>query len=145
MKRLRDTGAELLELTSGDGTRFSAALAVSPGSRGPGVIIFPDVRGLYPFYSELAERFASARDLAADEPGVKAVTGKQFIVAAGFDKLATIEHREEIGVAYRRQSMGNDDRRAVTHQRVERAAYLRFADCIKVRGRLVEDQGRCIL
>jgi carboxymethylenebutenolidase len=53
-------GAELLELTSEDGTRFSAALAESPEGREPGVLILPDVRGLYPFYSELAERFAQA-------------------------------------------------------------------------------------
>lgn len=53
-------GAELLELTSADGTPFSASLAPSPESHGAGVVIFPDVRGLYPFYSELAERFAQA-------------------------------------------------------------------------------------
>src|SRR2546430_209823 len=53
-------GAELLELTSADGTRFSAALAQAPEDRGAGVVILPDVRGLYPFYSELAERFAQA-------------------------------------------------------------------------------------
>lgn len=52
-------GAELLELTSADGTRFSAALAESPQGRG-GIVILPDVRGLYPFYSDLAERFAQA-------------------------------------------------------------------------------------
>jgi carboxymethylenebutenolidase len=52
-------GAELLELESSDGTRFSAALAQSPDGRG-GVVILPDVRGLYPFYSDLAERFAQA-------------------------------------------------------------------------------------
>lgn len=53
-------GAELLELSSADGTRFAAALAESADARGPGVVILPDVRGLYPFYSELAERFAEA-------------------------------------------------------------------------------------
>jgi carboxymethylenebutenolidase len=53
-------GAELLELISADGTRFSAALAESPEASGRAVVIFPDVRGLYPFYSELAERFAQA-------------------------------------------------------------------------------------
>lgn len=52
--------AELLELNSADETRFSAALAeAGPGRRG-GVVILPDVRGLYPFYVELAERFAQA-------------------------------------------------------------------------------------
>ncbi|MBV9336396.1 MAG: dienelactone hydrolase family protein [Solirubrobacterales bacterium] len=52
--------AEMLELNSVDGTHFSAALAqAAPGRRG-GVVILPDVRGLYPFYIELAERFAQA-------------------------------------------------------------------------------------
>jgi carboxymethylenebutenolidase len=53
-------GAELIELRSSDGTRFSAALAESPEGHGPGVVILPDVRGLYSFYIELAERFAQA-------------------------------------------------------------------------------------
>jgi carboxymethylenebutenolidase len=53
-------GPELLELTSADGTRFSAALAQAPERRGAGIVILPDVRGLYPFYSELAQRFAQA-------------------------------------------------------------------------------------
>jgi carboxymethylenebutenolidase len=52
--------AETLELTSADGTRFSAALAESPQGRDPAVVILPDVRGLYRFYIELAERFAEA-------------------------------------------------------------------------------------
>ncbi len=52
--------AELLELRSADGTNFSAAFAESPDPRAPAVVILPDVRGLYPFYVELAERFAQA-------------------------------------------------------------------------------------
>jgi carboxymethylenebutenolidase len=52
--------AELLELTSDDGTVFSASLAQSPEGSGPGILVMPDVRGLYRFYSELAERFAEA-------------------------------------------------------------------------------------
>jgi carboxymethylenebutenolidase len=52
--------AELLELESSDGTRFSAAFAGAAESRGPAVVIYPDVRGLYPFYIQLAERFAEA-------------------------------------------------------------------------------------
>src|SRR3954463_7338820 len=52
--------AETLELTSADGTRFSVALAESPEGSDPAVLILPDVRGLYRFYIELAERFADA-------------------------------------------------------------------------------------
>jgi len=53
-------GAEMLELHSADGTRFSAAFAQSPSGGSTGIVILPDVRGLYPFYVELAERFAEA-------------------------------------------------------------------------------------
>ena len=53
-------GAERLTLTSADGTRFSAAIAPAPEPGGTGVVILPDVRGLYRFYEELAERFAQA-------------------------------------------------------------------------------------
>jgi carboxymethylenebutenolidase len=53
-------GAEVLELTASDGTVVAAALAESSGSERAGVVILPDVRGLYPFYVELAERFAQA-------------------------------------------------------------------------------------
>ena len=52
--------AELLELTSADGARFSAALASSGRAGGAGVVVLPDIRGLSPFYVELAERFADA-------------------------------------------------------------------------------------
>jgi carboxymethylenebutenolidase len=52
--------AEPLELESADGTRFSAALTGAAEAREPGIVILPDVRGLYPFYVELTERFASA-------------------------------------------------------------------------------------
>jgi carboxymethylenebutenolidase len=52
--------AEIIEVESSDGAHFAAALAGSSAGSGPGVIILPDVRGLYSFYIELAERFAAA-------------------------------------------------------------------------------------
>jgi len=52
--------AESLTLTSADGTEFAAALAESPDPKGAAVVILPDIRGLYRFYVELAERFAEA-------------------------------------------------------------------------------------
>lgn len=52
--------AELLELESDDGTRFSAAFAGAVAVDSPAVVVYPDVRGLYPFYVQLAERFAEA-------------------------------------------------------------------------------------
>jgi carboxymethylenebutenolidase len=72
-------GAELLELTSADGTRFSAALAAAAEGSDPGVVILPDVRGLYRFYVELAERFAQAghHAIAIDYFGRTAGTGER--------------------------------------------------------------------
>src|SRR3954470_16795108 len=52
--------AETLELTAADGTRYTAALAMSHDPHDRAVVILPDVRGLYRFYIELAERFAEA-------------------------------------------------------------------------------------
>ncbi len=49
---------ELLRLTSADGTEFSAYLARADGPAG--VVVLPDVRGLFAFYEQLAERFADA-------------------------------------------------------------------------------------
>src|SRR6201999_1328543 len=52
--------AEILDLESADGAHFSAAFAGSADATGPAVVIYPDVRGLYRFYIELAERLAEA-------------------------------------------------------------------------------------
>src|SRR3954468_6569617 len=47
-----------LTLTSADGNRFAAFLATPEEPARAGVVILPDVRGLYRFYEELALRFA---------------------------------------------------------------------------------------
>ena len=73
--------AERLELSSADGTRFSAALAIAPEDRSPGVLIFPDVRGLYRFYADLAERFAQA--------------GHSAIVFDYFGRTAGVSERDD--------------------------------------------------
>jgi carboxymethylenebutenolidase len=53
--------AERVTLRSEDGTEFAAAFAQCPEpGGGPAVIVLPDVRGLYRFYVELAERFVTA-------------------------------------------------------------------------------------
>jgi carboxymethylenebutenolidase len=47
-----------LVLRARDGNRFAAFLATPDEPSGAGVLILPDVRGLYRFYEELALRFA---------------------------------------------------------------------------------------
>src|SRR5256885_4696003 len=51
-------GSHDLQLTSSDGTRFMAHAARAAKSTGAGMVGIPDVRGLHPYYKELADRFA---------------------------------------------------------------------------------------
>jgi carboxymethylenebutenolidase len=67
-----------LTLSSEDGTNFAAFRAVPDGDLGAGVVILPDVRGLYRFYEELALRFA--------ERGIAAVAFDYFGRTAGVSK-----------------------------------------------------------
>ena len=67
-----------LTLEAADGNTFAAFLAQADGDSGAGVVILPDVRGLYRFYEELALRFA--------ERGHAAVAFDYFGRTAGIDK-----------------------------------------------------------
>jgi len=67
-----------LVLTSADGTRFGAFLATPGEKTATGVVIYPDVRGLYHFYEELALRFA--------ERGHAAIAFDYFGRTAGIEK-----------------------------------------------------------
>ena len=67
-----------LTLQSSDGTRFAAFLATPDEPSGAGVVVLPDVRGLYRFYEELALRFA--------ERGYTALAFDYFGRTAGVSK-----------------------------------------------------------
>jgi carboxymethylenebutenolidase len=69
---------EDLVLSSADETRFAAFAAHPDEPSGAGVVILPDVRGLYRFYEELALRFA--------ERGIAAVAIDYFGRSAGVGK-----------------------------------------------------------
>jgi carboxymethylenebutenolidase len=69
---------EDVALTSADGTQFAAFSATPDEPSGSGVVILPDVRGLYRFYEELALRFA--------ERGIAAVAIDYFGRTAGVGK-----------------------------------------------------------
>jgi carboxymethylenebutenolidase len=69
---------EDLVLESGDGAGFAAFAALPDEPSSIGIVILPDVRGLYRFYEELALRFA--------ERGYAAVAIDYFGRSAGVDK-----------------------------------------------------------
>src|SRR3954465_54077 len=102
-----------LVLEARDGNRFAAFLATPEKSSEKGVVVLPDVRGLYRFYEELALRFAERgyTALALDYfgrtagverrdddfdcwPHVEAVTPEQIQA----DVAAAVEHLRSLGV-----------------------------------------------
>jgi carboxymethylenebutenolidase len=68
-----------LVLEASDGTKLAAFAAVPDDASGIGVVILPDVRGLYRFYEELALRFAERghNAVAIDYFGRTAGVGKR--------------------------------------------------------------------
>ena len=64
-----------LTLTASDGTQVAAYAARAGAPSGAGIVILPDVRGLHPFFEELALRFAEA--------GVDAIAIDYFSRTAG--------------------------------------------------------------
>jgi carboxymethylenebutenolidase len=69
---------EDLVLEAADGNRFAAFAATPEEPSAVGVVILPDVRGLYRFYEELALRFA--------ERGMSAIAFDYFGRTAGAEK-----------------------------------------------------------
>jgi carboxymethylenebutenolidase len=78
-----------IELEAADGNRFAAFEATPDDPNGIGVVILPDVRGLYRFYEELALRFA--------ERGYHAVAIDYFGRTAGAAKRGDdFEYPEQV-------------------------------------------------
>jgi carboxymethylenebutenolidase len=86
------------ELTSADGTRFATHLALAAAPGGAGIVILPDVRGLHPFYVDLANRLAEA--------GVHAIALDLYARTAGpghrgadFDYMTHVDQTERQHIA----------------------------------------------
>ncbi len=105
-------GAEVFQLRSADATEFSAAFAAGPEGSEPAVLILPDVRGLYSFYIELAERFAQAghHAIAIDYYGRTAGLGPRG------DDFDYGPHREQVKL-----DQASDDIRAALDELRERS------------------------
>jgi len=98
-----------LTLTAADGNTFAGFLATPDEQARAGVVILPDVRGLYRFYEELALRFA--------ERGIAALALDYFGRTAGpekrdddFEYMPHVEQTTDDGVQA-------DTRAAVEHLR----------------------------
>ena len=77
--------------------------------------------------------------------GVATVEGDELVVRAELDDAAALEHGDAVGVADRRQAVGDDDRRAPGQRGIERRLHLRLVVVVEVARRLVEDHHGRIL
>jgi carboxymethylenebutenolidase len=106
-----------LVLEADDGNRFAAFSTITSEQAAPGMVILPDVRGLHPFYRDLAVRFAEAgvHATAMDYFGRTAGLGDR---GAGFDFMShvakttpnTIAQDVAATVAHVRSAQGGADR-----------------------------------
>ena len=98
-------------LTAADGNEFAAFLATPDGPTATGIVILPDVRGLYHFYEELALRFA--------ERGHAAIALDYFGRTAGaakrddeFEYMPHVEQTTDAGVQADARAAVDELRRA---------------------------------
>ncbi len=106
-------------LTAADGNAFAAFVAAPDETMRNGVVILPDVRGLYPFYEELALRFA--------ERGIVAVALDYFGRTAGVAK-----RDDEFEYPPHVEQLTDESVQADTRAAVERARELGCASVFTV-------------
>src|SRR3954465_8476980 len=98
-----------VELESTDGNRFAAFAALPEEPAEVGVVILPDVRGLYRFYEELALRFAERGFAACAFDFLGRTAGAE----KGDDEFEYMEHVEQTTP----EGVQADVRAAVEHLR----------------------------
>src|SRR5688572_5016062 len=110
-----------LVLEAADGNRFAAFAATPDEPSGAGVVVLPDVRGLYRFYEELALRFA--------ERGIAAVAIDYFGRTAGVgkrdDDFPYMEHVQQTT----QQGIQADVAAAIAHLRLSGASVFTVGFC----------------
>ena len=106
-----ETRAQDLVLRAEDGTAVAAHAVTHATPGGPGMVILPDVRGLHPFYVDLAARFADV--------GVHAVAFDYFGRTAGAEQRGDdFEYRPHVQQT-RPDTVAQDVAASVAHLRSE--------------------------
>ncbi len=121
-----------ITLTGADGATFRAFEARPASPTGAGIVILPDVRGLHPFFEELALRFA--------EHGVAAVAIDYFGRTAGTEpRDAEFDHRPHVEQV-RWPSLSGDIRAGAARLRaMDPAPSVLFVTGFCMGGRLASD------
>ena len=103
-------------LTAADGSPFRAFRARATTPNGAGIVILPDVRGLHPFYEELALRFAEngvdalAIDFFGRTAGVDGDRGDDFDFKSHVDQVTWPGVADDIRAAARHLRMEDEGR-----------------------------------
>jgi carboxymethylenebutenolidase len=101
-----------LTLVSADGTNVAAYATRATVPSGAGIVILPDVRGLHPFFEELALRFAEA--------GVDAIAIDYFSRTAGTGRRGgDFDHNSHVPLT-RHETLNADVAAAAAYLRTER-------------------------
>ncbi len=110
-----------MTLTSADGTKFAAFAALAERPSGAGMVVLPDVRGLFRFYEELALRFAEEgiNSIAIDYFGRTAGVGKRdedfpFMDHVAQTKIDSIAADTAAAIAVLRSPQGGSCRSVFT-------------------------------
>lgn len=104
-------------LTAADGTRVAAFAARAAEPSGAGIVICPDVRGLVPFFEELALRFAEA--------GVDAIAFDYFCRTAGTGKReADFDYQPQVALT-RPETLNQDVAAAAAYLRTPEGGAVR--------------------
>jgi carboxymethylenebutenolidase len=106
-------GSRDLHLTAGDGARLMAHAARATKPTGAGMVVIPDVRGLHPYYKQLADRFAEigvdavAIDFfARTAPSEDRSEAFDFMAQVPLTKPETLQADIAAGAAYLRTADG---------------------------------------
>jgi carboxymethylenebutenolidase len=118
-----------IELQAADGNRFAAFEAAPDEPNGIGVVVLPDVRGLYRFYEELALRFA--------ERGFDAVAIDYFGRTAGAAKRGDDFDYSPHVAQTTQEGIQADVRAAVDHLRPRTRAIFTVGFCFGGRNSLL--------
>ena len=120
--------AESIIIKSEDGAEFRAYLARPDQPTGAGIVILPDVRGLHPFFEELAMRYA--------ERGISALAIDYFCRTAGTDERSDdfeyMPHVDEV----RWDTLRGDIAAAIDYLRAEAEPRSTFTTGFCMGGRL---------
>ena len=102
---------EVIKLSYSDGQRIELTIEQNA--------VIDTARQFSPFQERSG---CNSRHLMFHQPSIEPAAGDKSRMGAELDDPAGLQHQNQVRRPYRRKPVGDDDRRPVRHQRVERPA-----------------------